>query len=287
MAPQTAADTIEYKVGWIESFLEHRGLFANEYDRLWKLLESHRLNERDSADGAALSIVHADQIMKWLIRKHPFDRPVRRDLSGDVAEDPTPDQITLIRTLIAERPGIDPAYTQILAVHDARTDTLTKAAAKAMIRALIAIPRPVRDRDSQAPRTNPFVGLADEDEAFYALVNPDTRDRENPVIFLKVDKPREGRWAGKAFIKREYGGPRYEKLTYQQQADYARAILAMGVAASMTLYGQTSDHCCYCHRTLSRRTPRFNGRGNDCAKARGFTQAKPPADWRPEIQDAA
>ena len=124
-------------------------------------------------------------------------------------------------------------------------------------------------------------------EGFYALPVPGGGDSEHDVTFYKIDCPTEGQWAGKIFVKIEVGGPRYLRMTMGEQRRALEEIIAYGEAKSMQLYGQASDRCCYCHRPLSRRTPRYNGRGNDCAKDRGLTQVKPPASWRPDIQDAA
>ena len=58
------------QITWIESFLTHRNLYLGHFDRLWKLLEMHRLNERDRSDGSPISREHADRIVGWLYRKH-------------------------------------------------------------------------------------------------------------------------------------------------------------------------------------------------------------------------
>lgn len=240
MATGTLADKIE----WIETFLASRDLFGNDFDRLWKLLGAHRLNERDPADGCPIPDAQATAIVGWLYRNYG-----------------------------AGSPDCDPGRTLGVPV------SLPRPAMRAA--------RPRDARPPSRPAATAFAALHDDEEVFYAIANPDTSDRENPVIFLKADKPKEGRWAGRTFIKREFGGPRYERLTFEEQAAYARMIVKAGVAESMQLYGQVADRCCFCHRPLSRRTPRFNGRGNDCAKDRGLTQARPPADWRPELRDAA
>ena len=53
----------------IERTLDHHQLHGDHFDRLWKLLETHRIWMGDPADGAPLPIGQASQIIDWLTRQ--------------------------------------------------------------------------------------------------------------------------------------------------------------------------------------------------------------------------
>lgn len=55
---------------WIEEFLTQRGLHFNEFDRLWKILEAARIDQRNPGDGTPISYEHAEQIRSWLYHNH-------------------------------------------------------------------------------------------------------------------------------------------------------------------------------------------------------------------------
>jgi hypothetical protein len=62
----------------IEQFLTARELHFNEYDRLWAILEAHRIDERCPGDGTPIAAGHAARIMAWLRRNADRDAPQQR-----------------------------------------------------------------------------------------------------------------------------------------------------------------------------------------------------------------
>jgi hypothetical protein len=52
----------------IEEILTSHDLYHNEYDRLWSLLEAHRIDERTHGDGSPIPYARAELILAWLGR---------------------------------------------------------------------------------------------------------------------------------------------------------------------------------------------------------------------------
>ena len=110
------------------------------------------------------------------------------------------------------------------------------------------------------------------------------RTGRNDLDFWQVDKPEEGNWAGRTFVSRLIGGQGEQRIRWDEQQAALDAIFAAGPDESARVFAQEFGECRYCHRPLSDRVSRFNGRGPDCAKMRGLTQAKPSATWHPEFK---
>jgi len=78
-----AADTGQ--ITEIEQFLTARALYFNDFDRLWKMLEAHRIDERNPGDGTRIDRDQAAKIMGWLQRNHGGQRaaaPARTQRRG-------------------------------------------------------------------------------------------------------------------------------------------------------------------------------------------------------------
>lgn len=112
-----------------------------------------------------------------------------------------------------------------------------------------------------------------------------SRTGNNDLDFWQVDVPEEGRWKGYTFVKRVVGGQPSINVKRSEAVLALQAIKEYGIEATELLFRWEIGTCRYCGRHLTRRIPRYNGQGNDCAEQRGLKQMIPPEDWRPEIQD--
>lgn len=82
--------------------------------------------------------------------------------------------------------------------------------------------------------------------------------------FWRVDRPTEGRWAGRTFVKRVIGGKPDSNVRGVTAREALNAILAMGVDESRTLFGTELGFCWKCGRHLTDETSRALGIGPDC-----------------------
>lgn len=83
------------------------------------------------------------------------------------------------------------------------------------------------------------------------------------LTFVRVDRPTEGRWAGRTFVKQIVGGHPAELI----RGAAAIAILLLieaDVEAAAQLYGQEIGRCCVCNRTLTDPESRRLGIGPEC-----------------------
>ena len=87
---------------------------------------------------------------------------------------------------------------------------------------------------------------------------------EGQTVFVKVDRPTEGSYAGRTFVKVQAGSE-----LYLQSAGTARTLLAKieadGVQAACIRYGHELGECGRCGRTLTDQASREAGIGPVCA----------------------
>lgn len=85
------------------------------------------------------------------------------------------------------------------------------------------------------------------------------------ILFVKVDRPTDGRWAGYTFVKQIVGGhPEYPIKGARAAAVLAR-IAEAGVKESAMLYGQEIKRCARCHIKLTSEYRKI-GIGPECIK---------------------
>lgn len=82
--------------------------------------------------------------------------------------------------------------------------------------------------------------------------------------FWRVDRPAEGQWAGRTFVKRVIGGKPNSPVRGRTMFAALEAILAEGVDACGTRYGTELGQCRKCNRHLTDETSRALGIGPDC-----------------------
>ena len=160
----------------------------------------------------------------------------------------SPKQTAFIRTLLAERAGNAEAEA-IRAALNARQ--VTKAVASDAITRLLAI--------KVAKAARPEATCPDVAAGHYATAS---RTGANDLDFWKVDRPTEGRWEGRTFVKRVIGGHEDTPVRGAEAAAALAAIAADPEAGPR--YGQTIGRCYACHRTLTDETSRALGIGPDC-----------------------
>jgi hypothetical protein len=79
-----------------------------------------------------------------------------------------------------------------------------------------------------------------------------------------VDRPTEGEYAGRTFVKRVIGGKPDTNIRRSEYRTVLQRILDAEPAQAAILYGQTLGHCWKCNRTLTDELSRKLGIGPDC-----------------------
>jgi hypothetical protein len=87
---------------------------------------------------------------------------------------------------------------------------------------------------------------------------------DGTVKFYRVDKPTEGRWAGRTFVKVQASGEFYPVRNSMARAEILFAI-AHDVRAASIRYGRELGVCGVCGRTLTNEESRAAGIGPVCA----------------------
>jgi uncharacterized protein DUF6011 len=86
----------------------------------------------------------------------------------------------------------------------------------------------------------------------------------NDLDFFRVDRPTEGPWAGRTFVKRVIGGKPDSPVRGRTMREALEAILAEGVEAARLRYGREIGQCWKCNRHLTDELSRQRGIGPDC-----------------------
>lgn len=108
-------------------------------------------------------------------------------------------------------------------------------------------------------RTIPVFGS--RNRGYYAV------PRGGVLEFFRVERPTEGRWAGKTFVKRQ-ASDSFDKMEWGESGEVLDAIAADPERAGR-VYGQEIGRCFRCHRTLTTEESRARGLGPDCAAREG------------------
>lgn len=109
--------------------------------------------------------------------------------------------------------------------------------------------------------------MPDVPEGRYAL--PTLEGADNEIAFYRVDRPTEGRWAGKVFACRLSGGEEI-KLGRDGTARLVTKIAQFGPELASALYGQNIGRCGICNITLTNDVSRARGIGPKCAAKHGW-----------------
>lgn len=95
------------------------------------------------------------------------------------------------------------------------------------------------------------------------------RGDDGTVKFYAVDRPQEGRWAGRTFLSALGSDEKYPIRNRQARREILTAIAADPLTA-MHLYGTEIGRCACCGRTLTDELSRASGVGPDCAANYGI-----------------
>lgn len=199
----------------------------------------------------------------------------RRDYSSPFAvrsqalEFPVPAterQISYIESLLSERdlaveqrPKFLARLTRLASDHREVAE-LSKEKASALIEYLQGLPVIKVDRKltSAAP-----ISPAEVPAGHYAMLVNDS------MVFVQVDRPVEGKWAGRVFVSLQHG----DESTLVNQAA-TRSMLAMireqGVIECSIRYGREIGKCGVCHRRLTNAESRAAGIGPVCRETQGW-----------------
>jgi hypothetical protein len=171
----------------------------------------------------------------------------------------TPAQLQFIRKLLAERQGNPQAESVRDALNERRDHgPITKRQASGAITELLTI-------EATAPAAKAPACTTTVPEGHYATTS---RTGANDLDFWRVDRPTEGKWAGRVFVKRVIGGRADSPVRGTEASQALAAIELAGPAAAGQLYGQEVGRCYACNRHLTDATSRQLGIGPDC-RAKG------------------
>lgn len=87
------------------------------------------------------------------------------------------------------------------------------------------------------------------------------------VKFFRVERPTEGKWAGRTFVKAQASGD-FHKIE-RGPAFGILTLIAQDPDAAAALYGKTLFRCSSCHKLLTDPESIEAGRGPDCRKKLG------------------
>lgn len=177
------------------------------------------------------------------------------------ASDPaTPRQVDYLKTLLEERDWGSGEFREVdetfMNVCDGKA--VGKKEASDAIEALLKLPR----KGGEEPKSTG--AWASIPEGRYALVI------DGDVKFFKVDRPTQGKWAGRVFTKLITGGVGSWQEYRRKNEDILPLIEKMGARESATLFGIKARHCGRCMSPLSTKQSRAAGYGEHCAGVVGW-----------------
>lgn len=91
----------------------------------------------------------------------------------------------------------------------------------------------------------------------------------NTLAFYRVDRPTEGKWAGKVFVKHLVGGDE-QSMSFPATKAVLAKIVAVGAEAASAAYGHEIGKCGVCHIRLTNDESRARGIGPDCRARLGW-----------------
>lgn len=182
----------------------------------------------------------------------------------------TPKQIYFIGRLFAERTYAGetrPKFKRRLSTLDASpeaVEALTVREASNLIDYLLTLP----EIETIEPTEPEAVTTITEPEAIpagrYAYTGT-----EGHTVFVKVDTPTEGKWAGRTFVKLQVSGD-YRWMDRNAQNAAKAAIRAQGIKESALRYGHELGACGLCGLPLTNAQSRADGIGPKCKTKMGW-----------------
>jgi hypothetical protein len=102
----------------------------------------------------------------------------------------------------------------------------------------------------------------------YAIKAPEGSGRD--YDFYRVDKPTEGQWAGRTFLKMVVGGKPDVKIKDRNRIAEVLAAIAVKPDEAAWRYGQELGQCNVCNRHLTDKISRAYSRGSECREKYGL-----------------
>ncbi|QDF17572.1 hypothetical protein SEA_YAGO84_40 [Gordonia phage Yago84] len=154
------------------------------------------------------------------------------------------------------------------ALHQGGVDQLTKPGASAMIDWLQTCPRKPAELSAGARRNveaekNSRVEAPEVPAGRYAIETGE--GAANELAFYKVDRPTEGRWAGRVFVKLMRSDEEV-RLSWATTKAVLAKIAEAGAEDASKRYGREIGECGVCGRTLTNDDSRAQGIGPKCAE---------------------
>lgn len=206
-----------------------------------KILEAQRIAEAEKA-GRAAARAHISA---------PAPKVTPR-LASDKAVD------YLVSLSARKTPHVEESVIRIWAAKTDRADVSRK------IDELKAMADATRSTVQDAPKTNGSLERHNVPEGRYAVDGD-----EGHTVFVKVDRPTEGRWAGKIFVKIQAGDDLHRTSRTTADALLGK-IAAAGTQEAMLRYGREIGSCGHCGRTLTNEESRAEGIGPICRGKLGW-----------------
>lgn len=172
----------------------------------------------------------------------------------------TEKQRSYLLSLAPERDIPEEARAEI--IERAKNGPLSKARASDLIGRLLERPKVAQTLPATGG-TRDVLLEARVPAGRYALLNDDV------VKFYVVDKPTEGRWAGRLFLSAQASDEKHP-IRDPGAVKSILARIADDPEAASLLYGRELGHCGVCGRTLTDETSRAMGIGPVCAENTGW-----------------
>jgi hypothetical protein len=112
--------------------------------------------------------------------------------------------------------------------------------------------------------------LPDVPEGHYAVPSA---TGNNDLDFYRVDRPTEGKYAGRVFVKRVIGGHPDTNVRYAEKLSALQRIAFGTPELAGPRYGQEIGQCARCNRHLTDEDSRTAGYGADCRAILGIALA--------------
>lgn len=172
----------------------------------------------------------------------------------------TEKQIGFIRSLLVKHTGYREEFA-IRVLNAIEAETLPRDKASEIIDFLLAKPL-AEKQPGVKPSSDPWPAVTEGHYAVKSLTG------NNDLDFFRVDRPTEGKYAGKTFVKRVIGGHPSTPVRYGEVRKVLDAILAAGETKAATLYGTEIGRCYVCNKTLTDELSRELGIGPHCRAAK-------------------
>lgn len=163
-------------------------------------------------------------------------------------------QATLIENLLKERnlSSLTAEQRDFLASGAWRT-VEQHAAASRIITALLELPR-------NATQSRSLASPSTVAEGYYAV------EIGGALRFFRVNRPTDGRWAGRLFLDEIIGGDRRRPIREHREMNATLDAIGADQLNARVRYGREIGSCGYCNRGLTDETSRICGIGPDCAR---------------------